>query len=409
MLDRVRLRLTALFILLTFIVYLVTSGCSVLRFWLRMTAALDEEVSTLATDALSRVTFIDGKPFLNMQQVKFHQHVSIQVFNTSGELLQTVGDAGAPVLKSGTLDVVGDGNRQYRSKSFPIPSSGRQSQSAGGFLQLQVSTGQRDLAIYNYLESVLFLAPALLLALCITGSFFARWAVRPIDQTLATLRQFLADSSHELGTPLAIIRASSDNLSLDVAGLPEAEERVETISRTTERMSKLVKDMTLLAKLETAELTRERKTLQLDEIIDETVSNFKELFFEKKLQVECRTEAAVIKGDKAAIEHLLINLLQNAIRYTDEGGTISIKLAVDAGCACLTVADTGIGIPSESLPHIFERFYRVDQTRARTDGGAGLGLAIVKATAESLDGTISVSSEERKGTKFMVSFPLTRS
>ncbi|MBX9691635.1 MAG: hypothetical protein K2Z81_04570, partial [Cyanobacteria bacterium] len=351
----------------------------------------------------------NGKPYLDMENVRFQQHVSIQLFDENGKLLQRLGDEGAPFLVRDYQEVTGPKGDHFRTRSYPLSSASTAgTQPLSGFLQMQVSTRQRDVAIHNYLESVLFIAPALLVALCIAGSYFARWAVRPIDQALAALRQFLADSSHELGTPLAILRATSDNLSLDVVGMPDAEERVDTINRTTERMSKLVKDMTLLAKLETAELTREKKNLQLDKLVNESVSNFKELFQEKKLIVNCHTESAVIKGDNAAIEQLLINLFQNAIRYTDEGGTVTVKLAVQDGSACLTVSDTGIGIPAASLPHIFERFYRVDKARARADGGSGLGLAIVKATVESLEGTVSVTSEEGKGTKFTFSFPLVR-
>ena len=405
MLGRVRLRLTVLFILITSIVYLVTSSCGVIRFWWRINAAFDEELSSLASETLANMSCTDAKPVLDMKRAVFHQPVSLQVYDQSGKLLQTVGVKGSPHLESDSSEVTASDGQHFRNKVVPLPCERLKLQ--GGYLQIQVVTKQRDMAIHNYIENVLLLAPVLLVGLAVAGSYFAGWAVRPIQQSIFSLRRFLADAGHELGTPLAILRSTADNLSLDVAGMPEAEERVEIMTRTTERMGKLVHDMSLLASLENAELSIEKKPLSLDALFDESISSFKELFAEKNLTVKSElAKNVLINGDKNSIERMFSNLLQNAFRYTNEGGTVSISLAIKDNRAVLTVADTGIGMPHEALKQIFDRFYRVEKTRSRAAGGSGLGLAIVKATVDVHAGTIDVQSKEGEGSQFTISLPL---
>lgn len=404
MLARVRLRLTLLFILITSIVYLTTSGCGVFRFWLRINAAFDEELSSLASETLVNMSCANGKPVLDMKRAVFHQPVSLQVFDANGNLLQLVGVKGLAKLEQDANEVTGEDGQHYRNKTVPLPCE--RLKIPGGFLQVQVTTKQRDLAIHNYIENVLLLAPVLLLGLAISGSYFAGWAVRPIQQSISSLRRFLADAGHELGTPLAILRSTADNLSLDVAGMPEAEERVEIMTRTTERMGQLVHDMSLLARLENAELSVEKKPINLSNILNEQVANFKELFAEKKLKVKCElADNIVINGDKSTIERVFSNLLQNAIRYTNENGSVTVGLTVKDNKAVVHVADTGIGIPPEALGQIFDRFYRVEKTRSRAAGGSGLGLAIVKVAVEAHGGSVEVQSKEGEGSQFTVTLP----
>ncbi|HEY9719930.1 MAG TPA: HAMP domain-containing sensor histidine kinase [Trichormus sp.] len=411
MLGPVRLRLTLLFVLLTSIVYLVTSSCGVLRFWIRMNNELDDEISTIATEATAHISYSsNGQPSLDMPPLTFRQHVSIQIYSPNGSLLQSVGNPGIPRLVKDSDEFVSARNVRYRIKTFPVSPQGTPTtaKAAGnsGFLEVQVSTQQRDIAIHNYIENMFLLAPFLLLGLAVAGSYFSRWAVRPIETAMMVLRQFLADASHELGTPLAVLRSTSDNLSIDVAGMPEAEERVETLTRTTERMAKLVADMAHLARLESAELSMDKQNLQLEVLVPEIVTTFRELAKEKNLTLSCDAQGATIKGDKAAIERLLVNLLQNAVRYTEDGGKIDVSVSVKDNSAVLSVQDTGVGIPADSLPYVFQRFYRVEKARSRAAGGSGLGLAIVKGTATAHGGSVSVVSEEGKGTKFTVVLPL---
>ncbi|HEY9786055.1 MAG TPA: HAMP domain-containing sensor histidine kinase [Candidatus Obscuribacterales bacterium] len=412
MLRRVRIRLALLFILLTSIVYLATSTAGMLRFWVRMNAELEEQTSTLSSEVQAQIVCKDGMPNLDRTPVKFHQHVSIQLYAPDGQLLQTVGDKGVPVFAQRPEEGVSRDGVRYLIRTFPLTADGGNDKNNAppckGFLQVEVATDQRDVAIQTYLDTLLVAAPVLLIGLTVAGSYFSSWAVRPLDVAMGALKRFLADASHELGTPLAIFRATTDNLMLDVAGLPEAEERVEILTRATERMSQLVADMTHLARMESAELTMNWQTLHLDTLVSETVTTFKELLAEKRLNLTCRTTHALIKGDRSAIERLLTNLLQNAIRYTGEGGNIDVDLSVRNNSAILSVADTGIGIPREAIDHVFKRFYRVEKARTTVNGGSGLGLAIVKATATAHGGTVWVSSREGRGTTFFVGFPTLR-
>ncbi len=409
MLGGVRLRFTIIFIVITSLVYLVTSACGILAFWLRMNAVLDEEISSLQAETIAHITCTDGKPVLHMNSAvfhrAFHQAVSLQVYDKDGNLLQFIGAKGVPQLAKNSNEVTSADGQRYRNSAMPLPCE--RLKIDGAYLQVQVTTRQRDTAIANYIEIAILLAPLLLIGLAIAGSQFAGWAVRPIQQSINALRRFLADAGHELGTPLAILRTTADNLTLDVEGMPQAEERVEIMSRTTIRMAKLVDDMALLARLETAELTLAKKTLKLDELVGESINSFRELFAEKSLTV--KTDLAKdlqIEADKSTIERMLTNLLQNAIRYTDNGGSITVSLNARDNNAILTIADTGIGIPADAIPHLFDRFYRVDKARERAAGGSGLGLAIVKASVDAHGGKVEIQSKEGQGSQFIISIPL---
>jgi two-component system phosphate regulon sensor histidine kinase PhoR len=131
---------------------------------------------------------------------------------------------------------------------------------------------------------------------------------------------------------------------------------------------------------------------------------------DKGLVIDCTVEDSVnVEGDRARIKQVMVNLLDNAIKYTPPGGSINLNVQARDGKAVIEVADTGIGIPTAALPHIFERFFRVDQARSRDAGGAGLGLAIVKSICLAHGGQVFVESAERHGSRFKVELPLAQS
>ncbi|NIO69899.1 MAG: HAMP domain-containing protein, partial [Anaerolineae bacterium] len=223
--------------------------------------------------------------------------------------------------------------------------------------------------------------------------------IEHLDRVFQSQRDFVADASHELRGPLTVIRGNLDLLRRDLSA-EDRRESVRAIQQETGRMVKIVDDLLLLAEVQSAQPSQEQK-VALKEIVLEELSRAKTLAGDRKIVVD-RQEDLVITGDAQRLKQLLANLVDNAIKNTSEQGTITLSLFKDGEWARLEVADTGIGIAPEHLPHLFDRFYRVDKARSRASGGTGLGLAIVKGIAEQHGGKVSATSELGKGSIFSV-------
>jgi len=224
-----------------------------------------------------------------------------------------------------------------------------------------------------------------------------------LDRTFAAQREFLGDASHELRGPLMVIRGNLDLLRL---GLPEDERRasVREASEEVERLSRLAADLLLLTEAD-AEVAVEPVEVRLDAVVTaawEKARHADDGRHEIRLS---RVEPLTVLGDRTRLDQVVWNLVENALRYTPAGGGIELDLVRQGNEAVLLVSDTGVGIPEEHLPRIFERFYRVDKARSRSNGGTGLGLAIVKSIAEAHGGRVGVSSVVGRGTTITVSLP----
>ncbi len=223
--------------------------------------------------------------------------------------------------------------------------------------------------------------------------------IEHLDRVFQSQRDFVADASHELRGPLTVIRGNLDLLTRNLSA-EDRRESVRAIQRETARMVKIVDDLLLLAEVQSAQPGQEQK-VALREVVVEELSRAKTLAGKREIIVG-RLEDLVITGDVQGLKQLLANLVDNAIKYTSEQGSIALSLLKDGEWARLEVADNGIGIGPEHLPHLFDRFYRVDKARSRAGGGTGLGLAIVKGIAEQHGGKVSAASELGKGSTFSV-------
>jgi two-component system phosphate regulon sensor histidine kinase PhoR len=220
-------------------------------------------------------------------------------------------------------------------------------------------------------------------------------------------RDFVANASHELKTPVAAVRVLAETLLTALPDDPEAGRRfAERIAREAERLDVLVRDLLDLSRVERGTLDVE--PVDLVGLAKEVVGGYGDLAEERRIRLHSELRPQVsMRGDRAQLGLLLSNLLDNALRYTPAKGTVCVRLDATESRAVIQVSDTGQGIPARELSRVFERFYRVDKARARQTGGTGLGLAIVRHVAEAHGGTVGVDSELGRGSTFTVSLPFT--
>jgi two-component system phosphate regulon sensor histidine kinase PhoR len=222
-------------------------------------------------------------------------------------------------------------------------------------------------------------------------------------------RDFVANVSHELKTPLAAIRGYAETLrdgALDEP--PTAARFTERILQHCRRLQALLDDLLTLSRLESVAPPVEREPVDLNAVVQRAVDLLAPTARERQVRVEVQAEPVpTVPGDADGIERLVLNLLDNALKYNGPGGEVTLRLSQQDQQAVLEVSDTGIGIPPEAVPRIFERFYRVDKGRSRDDGGTGLGLAIVKHVVQAHGGQVDVDSRMGTGTTFRVKLPLT--
>jgi two-component system phosphate regulon sensor histidine kinase PhoR len=221
-------------------------------------------------------------------------------------------------------------------------------------------------------------------------------------------RDFVANASHELRTPVAAVRSATETLRSGALDDPGAAIRfVDIIERNAARLQSLVEDMLELSKLESNEFKLKRERVELASVVPIVLALFRERADKKgvRLSAELPPTATAVEGDPRALEHVLSNLVDNAVKYCAPGTRVVVSAAEDEDRIKLVVSDNGPGIPPQSVPRLFERFYRVDAGRSRELGGTGLGLSIVRHMVEAMRGKVSVESEVGRGSVFTVSLP----
>lgn len=231
--------------------------------------------------------------------------------------------------------------------------------------------------------------------------------IEELENAIQRIRQFSADASHELRTPLTILKGETE-LALRQARTPEEyQQTLVSGLEEIDRISRIVEELFLLSKADLGEARLEMKPLELAPLIADTVSQMELLAKEKELTLQAEElEPLSITGDRDRLRELLLNLIENAIRYTPSGGKITLSLRQEKKQAAITVSDTGIGIPKKELSKIFDRFYRSDEARALHPKGSGLGLSICRWIIDAHHGKITVSSESHAGTTFLIRLPL---
>ena len=244
-----------------------------------------------------------------------------------------------------------------------------------------------------------------------------------LDQSFRQINQFSSDASHELKTPLTILKGEAEVMLRKERTQQEYQQTLKSNLEEINRMSQIVEDLLLLSKADTGEIKLNKEDINLSEILTEVVAQMDMMARSKRLHLSASSnhQDIYIFGDALRIRELFINLIENGIKYTEEGGSIHITLLKEyppsvrnqsdraekerEKFAKIIVSDTGIGISKEDQEKVFNRFFRVDKARSREQGGSGLGLSICKWIVEAHQGEIKVESELEKGSSFIVKLP----
>jgi len=233
------------------------------------------------------------------------------------------------------------------------------------------------------------------------GYLLARKSLAPVTAAFESQRRFMADASHELRTPVAIVQGEADVALSRPRSSADYRESIEIMQKAARKLTRIVQDLFLLARSDAGRYPITLGRFYLEELLADCIRSMKSMADAKSIEVTCEApHDLMLLADEELMQRLLMNLVDNALRFTPEGGRVVVRATSTADVCTIEVRDTGPGIRAEDQPHVFERFFRSE--RARTAGGAGLGLAIVRWVAEAHGGTARIARSDESGTAFVV-------
>jgi len=403
------------FIALSSVVYITMALAGGAYFYNTLSNSMDHELKMVGSQIGHAIDISGSKPtfrdWLRVVETDPPRSVmTLQLFDASGKLLDHYGPTGIPKLMT-DIKETSAGSASYRIRCSKLTHNG----AIVGYLQQQLSTAKRTELTKEFLLTMAYMGPFVLLGFGLSGYFVSGLAARPIELLVGTLQRLVADAGHELNTPASIVQARAQSLERKLAKHGQEENDLKIIANSAERMGYIVKNLMLLAELDSIgnysnnlfNKTESKSSIALREQIAAATSDFSDRFDEKKIQLEIGPiEDALVTTDRQSLQCILANLLENALKYTEPGGKVTLTCQLNANEARIIINDTGIGIPPEDLSKIYDRFYRVDKSRSRSSGGAGLGLSIVKAIAERDGGAVTANSTLGQGSQFIVTLPI---
>lgn len=242
------------------------------------------------------------------------------------------------------------------------------------------------------------------------GTWLTRESLKPVERSFDRLRQFTADASHELRSPLTVIKTSVSVLQSHPERIhPSDTQKIAAILSAAEQMSELVEDLLLLARMDDVSQHHPTMPIPLDEVLDDAVEPLLLLAQQKGVMLDYSPPPEgelLVEANGSHLRRLFANLVENALQYTPEGGRVAVLAMCQQRDVVVTVRDSGIGIAPADIPHLFDRFWQADKARSHRQGGTGLGLAIAQTIARSYGGEITVSSQVGQGSCFQVRLPL---
>ncbi|TMC19306.1 MAG: hypothetical protein E6J36_15020 [Chloroflexi bacterium] len=353
-----------------------------------------------------------GQPFtMNEIVVCFDQNGSLPSYeNTTGlpsaflnnNLVKSALSTGQPAT-----DIVNGGTRGSIYRYAQVVPNPKGSGYVGVVLIGESIQAQQN-ALSLLLNLLLAIGGVALLGAGLGGLFLANRALAPARLAWSNQQRFIADAAHELRTPLTLLRADAEVLLRSREQLAaEDAALLEDIVAEANHMGTLASNLLTLARLDNSSSHQEHEVVDLEDVAHAGARRIQALAEQREISVQVESnETALVIGDPTLLEQAVLALLDNAIKYNRHGGHVTVRTAAKQGQAFLEVSDTGIGIAAEDLPHLGERFYRVDKARSREAGGTGLGLSIVRSIAVAHGGTLSVTSTPDQGTTATLTLPL---
>ena len=406
MLKRLRIRLVAIIVGLVGAVFL----CMVALTYMSSETSLNTLVDHSLTDVLQERTGFDAGVGSD-EPMGMDRLPVIWVDIASGGFVlgtnQEQVSIDADLLRETVANALESGQTSGKDKTNHI--SWRMNSSKFGWRIAIADTSSVDGEISRQLVRSLELGAGGIVAIVLIALLLSHWALKPVERAWEQQRQFVADASHELKTPLSVILANTQILMNDESKIPEESRRwIEGTSDEAERMRGLVEELLELARTEgCAGSARANAPVDLSSLVEGDALQFDAVAYERGCGIETNVVDGIsVLGDQDQLDRLLKTLIDNACKYAARGTQIKVTLEKNGSHALFVATNQGESIPEEDLPRVFDRFWRSDKARARSTGGYGLGLAIAKGIAESHGGKIWATSDDVQGTSFYVKLPI---
>lgn len=416
MFNKIRRRL----VILNAVVFLLVLSVLSSFLYLNMRYRLFRDTDELLSQAKAQIkTFHDLEELLRSDETNSQQdeRTTYLFWNPQGELIgqsprqsfsQNLANQFSNTETAGTPHTITADKHSYRVLKFSLHNQGSEED-----INNNISVGiVRSMVDINHtlrslmLDIIIGIIAGLIISI-LAGLFLARRALVPIRNSWEKQQQFVADASHELRTPVAVIHARTELLFRHPAHSIEQESsNIAVILNESKQMGKLLDDLLTLARSDSNQQQIQSSTIAIDALLRNLSEQFQLLASTKDVEIITELQEPLsLWGDEARIRQLLIILLDNALKYTSSAGRITLTSRYQAHSVYISVSDEGCGIPEEELPHVFERFYRGDKVRSRTEGGTGLGLSIAQWIVDEHGGVIHIDSKVNVGTRVEVLFP----
>jgi signal transduction histidine kinase len=263
----------------------------------------------------------------------------------------------------------------------------------------------------DFQNTILMVNGVLLIVAAVLSYGLAGLTLRPIRSAYERQRQFLGDASHELRTPLAILQTGLESQLRRTKDTKEAK-KIQSHLEEVHRMTRLVEDLLQLSYFAERNINiPNKKNVELTPLLQEAVERFTELAEKNEIRMNCLINVDTgisVLGDKQMLSQAITNILKNAVYYNKSGGSVEVRLSREQSRAVIEIIDTGIGMSSEDIEHVFDRFYRAEKSRSRGTGGSGLGLSIADAVIRAHRGSIDIHSVPDEGTSVLITLPIVR-
>lgn len=406
-------------------------GTSTVSLYIFFTHSLNQQLNskllTLAQAAVPSLKVVQTENYESLERdlpwrdlfSRYDQ--SLEWFDAEGKLLAKEGNIvhRLPLAENVISSNVGDGaplfEQQNKTRLVTIAvytsSSNEKILRLEGFIRASESIERMEATHHQLLQALILGSISGCVVVFLSSVYLTQQTLKPTQESFQQLKQFTAEASHELRNPLTKISFAADNLLSHPEQFRRSSElkKLRIIKSSTEQMKRLLEDLLFLARTDSLpdEIDMEGSVVALDELFNPLVDHFKALAETQKISFQADlTNGLTVRGDASQLSRLFSNLLENAFKYTDVGGNINFSLEKVRQQALISVQDTGIGIASEYLPFVFQRFWRTERAKQRPVEGLGLGLAIAEAIAHKHKGEISVESERGTGSCFRVYLPL---